>query len=268
MEKQDQPEQNQPNNEEEVIVTHSLESDMKALGVDVEEVQEETSEESIGEEPQKEEAEKKPKKTRSQRRIERQQDTIKELEAKLEKKESTPVVEKEELDIDDFENYDEYEEALEKQEEKSTEPEEEGTELTQRDKDIGYLFEDGAEEYEDFDKLVGADDLAISQDMLSEIIDSDKSVDLAYHLATHKDKAKEIAGMTPSKMRRELIKIELSLNNEKPKLVRQSKAPEPISPVTGISIKGKSLNDDDLSFEEHSRLLEEARGVSIPGGFI
>jgi hypothetical protein len=70
-------------------------------------------------------------------------------------------------------------------------------------------------------------------------------------------------------MQRELIKLELELEtgNKKAKTVRTTKAPEPIKPVSGGSATAKSLNDDNLTFEEHEALLNAQRKQTA-GGFI
>ena len=260
-------------NEDTGIVTHSLESDMKDLGVTVDE-------ESI--EPvqaQKEEVIKEqPKKmTRKERRVQKlanENKKLKERLAEVESKQSEQTVKEEvsEINIDDYDSFDDYEKALQEQEktlkEKDTAQKEELTESNLDYEAQQDMLEDGIEDYEDFEKLVTAPDLALTEDVLSIVLESDTASDIAYYLATHKDETREIAEMTPRKMQKALLKIEMKLEaSPKQKSVQTTNAPEPIKPVSGQSVKGKSLNDSDLSYEEHEALLN-ARTANNAGGFI
>jgi len=253
---------------------HSNESDMKKLGIDVEEQESSEVKPDAEVEPQKEEAvkteEKKPKKSRAQRKIERQNRELKqaneriaELESKPQAKEDAPI-----LDADDFEDYDEYLEALASQDEEPKPKEaEKKEEKPQADNRIDDMFEDGIEDHEDFDKLVRDKDLKISEPLLNEILEAENPSDVAYYLATNKELSEKISSMTPRQIAKEVVKIELILEDKPQKSVQVSKAPEPITPLEGNSSKQKSLNDDNLSFEDHEALLNK-RAVANAGGFI
>ena len=259
------------------IEVHSIETDLKMLSDKEESMQEsmttETTEvdesENVEDKP-KEDAKEEPKeetkrKSRSQRKIEKQAKELKELREQVQKQESSESEEDADNtpDIDDFETFEEYEKAL-----KVHESEEE-TEATnpEMDNKVEELFEYGEEDYENFTELVRADDLAYSEDMLEFTVNSDKGTDLAYYLATHKDKAREIAGLDHRDMEKALLRIEISLEDGTQKKVQTTKAPKPITPVTGSSATSKSLNDENLSFEEHEALLN-AQKTKSAGGFI
>ena len=256
------------------ITTHSLESDMADLGVGVDEESIETVQ------TQKEVVvEEEPKKlSRRERRLQKQANENRELRervAELESKQSEQPAKEDvpEINIDDFESYDDYVKALEKQEESpkeeaKTEPKKSNTETVLDEEAQQDMLEDGIEDYEDFEELVMADDLALTEDVLSHVLESESSSDIAYYLATHKDETRDIAKLSPRKMAKAILKIEMKLESSpKQKAVRTTKAPEPIKPVSGNSVKGRSLNDDDLSFEQHEALLN-GRATSNAGGFI
>lgn len=251
------------------IVIHSLESDMKDLGIGVDE---ESIEDTV--QPQKEVVvEEEPKKlSRRERRIKKQANENRELRerlAELESKQSEQPAKEDvgEIDIDDFESYDDYVKALDEQDKKASEPKQE-TETVLDFEAQQNMLEDGVEDYENFEELVMADDLALTENVLGLVLEADNASDIAYYLATHKDETRNIASMSPRQMAKAITKIEVKLENQpKQKVVRATKAPEPISPVSGQSVKGRSLNDDDLSFEQHEALLN-AQTRSNAGGFI
>ena len=251
------------------IETHTLETDMEALGIDVEE--------SIVEEPdaaqkQQEEQHKQPKKSRAQRTIERLKRENKALREapQQEAKPETVKADAKEIDINDFENYDDYLVALEESE--NAAPQKEATkaepEAKGQDTRVNDLFEDGEEDFENFRELVSAEDLKLSQPMLEEVLEYDNPAAMAYYLATHKDLSAKIAGMSTRQMQRELVKIELELGDEpENKVVRHTNAPDPINPIDGQSAEAKSLDDDNISFEQHEKLLN-AKTRKQSGGFL
>ena len=262
------------NNEEDTgIVTHSLESDMELMGVGVDE----ESKQEV--QPVKEVVvEEEPKKlSRKERRNQRQANENKELRekvAKLESKQTEQPAKEEasEINIDDFESYDDYVKALEEQEvtpkEKVVEPKESKTETVLDVEAQQDMLEDGIEDYENFEELIMANDLALTENVLGLVLDTENSSDVAYYLATHKDETRDIAEMTPKKMAKAILKIEMKLEESpKQKSVQTTTAPEPISPVSGQSVKGRSLNDEGNSFEQHEALLN-AQTTSNAGGFI
>jgi len=269
--------------EETGIVVESVEDDMRNLGIDVPESKPDEEAEGTAAIPEaKEEGEKPKKKSRAQRKIERQAREIKELKEQRDQ-ESNPKKDKEEIEVkgvidvaeinvDDFENYDSYKEALDKAEEvakskaEATKPE--GKKSEELNTRISDMREDGIEDYDNFEEVLTNPDFPLTETVLEAITQSDVSADLAYYLGTHLDKAQEIAQMDEKGLAKALMRIEIELENKPAKAVRTTKAPEPIKPVGGgNSSEQKTLNDDDLSYEEHEALLNSRQQASA-GGFL
>ena len=253
------------------ITTHSLESDLRDLGI----VEESPTEETAEDVPEPKEESKKL--SRKERRVQKLANTNKELREKVAELESKQVVqpakeEVSEINIDDFENYDDYLKAVNEQEgtkkEEVVKPKESET-VTILDTELQQeMLEDGIEDYKDFEELVMADDLALTENVLELVLDTENSSDVAYYLATHKEETLKIANMTPEKMARAILKIEVVLESSpKKKAVQTTNAPKPITPVGGKSAKATSLNDENLSFEQHEALLN-AQPLAHSGGFI
>lgn len=108
--------------------------------------------------------------------------------------------------------------------------------------------EKASERYPDFHSVVSNPTLRINDGMAEFISESDAGADLAYFLGKNPSKAAEIAGMSPMKAARELVRIESELA-AKPK-PKPSNAPEPISPV-GVRGKASSSSlpsdNDDIN---------------------
>ena len=129
------------------------------------------------------------------------------------------------------------------------------------------MLEDGTDQYEDFEEMVMADDVAINEEVLSVVLESENPSDMAYYLATHKEETRKIAGMTLKQKEKALLRIEVKLEGKPAKTVRTTKAPEPITPVSGQSVTSKKLGDEGLTFEEHAALLRK-HSVPNPSGFL
>lgn len=212
------------------------------------------------EEVKKEENTEPPKKSRSQRRIEKQNQEIKNLKAELEaKQESKPKEVKEEAkepNAEDFEEFDDYEEALKKFEEKKVKPKEEVK--PKADARIANMQKDGREQHKDFDKLVSAKDFPLTQEVLNEVLETDVPADVLYHLANNKKLAKKIADLDKKGIQRELIKIELKLEEKPTKEVKVTKAPEPINPLNGGTETVRTL-ETTKSYNEYERLRNQTK---------
>ena len=275
-----QNEENKDQNIESIndgIVVESIEDDMKRLGIESDE-QESNDGEDKGEsqeEPKKEEAktEKKPKKSRAQKKIERQAREIKELKANANQepiREDQHEQEDDEPKVEDFEDYDDYLDALEEQSSKK-EDKKVVTPVevkSQPDTRIQDMLEDGNEDYDNFQELVEAPDLALTQGLLNLVLEAEAPADVAYYLASNKNETKELAKLSKRQQEKAILKMELKLENgEEKKEVKQSKAPEPINPLNGGSNSAKTINDDDLSYEDHEKLLNSKRTKSV-GGFL
>lgn len=227
------------------IVIETAQDDIKNAGIVIDEpkMQESKPEKEAKEEAPKEE--KPQKKSRAQRKIERQNQEIRDLKQeneKLAKQESKPKKVKEEVsepNAEDFETYEEYEEALASHKKQAVveEPEKDKPQ-PKEDKRIANMREDGAEDYEDFNEKVSDPQLPLTQTMLNEALDTESPQDIVYYLASNKDITKKIASMSEDKQKREILKIEVLLEQKekepkKEDKVRVSKAPEPINPLNG-----------------------------------
>lgn len=267
------------------IVVHTLETDMADLGIETEsaestetETQETTEEgtpEKVEEKEVKEEEPVKKKETRAQRRIRRQQEENKRLKAELEELKTQKEQEEEEpnpeeIDIDDYESYDDYTEALAKAEEKpAKEPvKEEKEPVPFSQESLDDMFEDGNEDYKDFESKVKNPELVVSQQLLAEVLKMESPSDVLYALAAEPDKLKELSTLeSQHDLIVELARVKPIKETAEKKAPAETKAPEPINPVNGSSIKGLTLDDDDLTFEQHAELLAKTQ-THQRGGFI
>lgn len=284
-------EQTKIDNQDNGIVVESVEDDMRTYGVDVQESkgEEEAANPEAATDTPKEDEQKPKKKSRAQRKIERQARELKEKEEEIERlrsksqesnQEEKPGKEDAaEIDIDDFETYEEYKAAVDKAEEvantkadatetKDKEEKPENGLPKELNTRIADMTEDGQEDYDNFDEVVRNPELPLTQTVLEAITVSEQAADIAYYLGTHLDRAKKLAAMDKRAMDKEILRIEIELEKKPNKVVRTTSAPDPINPVNGgNSSKGKSLDDKDLSYEEHEALLNQGRSYA-KGGFL
>lgn len=112
----------------------------------------------------------------------------------------------------------------------------------------------GREAHDDFDDVVGNEDIPISEAMQVVIIESEKAAELVYHLGKNPEEAARISKLTPLQAARALGKIEATFSEEtptptpKPKPV--STAPAPVKPVSTRSATG-GKNPDDMDAHEY-----------------
>jgi hypothetical protein len=89
----------------------------------------------------------------------------------------------------------------------------------------------------------------ISQDVAEAIVESDKSALLAYHLANHPEKLRELNALSGTRLARALGRLEGEVR--RPAAKKQTTAPAPLSPVKGGASPAKSESDmaksDDVS---------------------
>ncbi len=103
----------------------------------------------------------------------------------------------------------------------------------------------GNEKYEDFDEIVG--DIKPTSPWSVAIMQAENADDIAYFLGTHLKEAQRIASLDPVSQIREIGRLEAKLAADPPKPKGISKAPAPITPVTGVSVSASnepSENDD------------------------
>ena len=87
--------------------------------------------------------------------------------------------------------------------------------------------------YTDYDAVVTAPDVPITDAVVEIVMQSDVGADVAYHIASNKALAAEISAMSPIEAARAIGRIEAQISAPKPRTT--STAPEPISPVKGTA---------------------------------
>lgn len=164
----------------------------------------------------------------------------------------------------DFATYDEYIDALtdfkvdqrlKTYEQEHTGNEEQGR-LEQEEADFQQRMEVGKERYKDFDDIVRDPTVPITGVIVSAFRDSDIAADIAYYLATHRKETAAMSRMTPTRIGREIGKIETKLEAEfgdKPPAVppKKTKAPAPIKPTGGNRASGISKDPNNMTHEEY-----------------
>lgn len=200
-------------------------------------------------------------KSRAQKRIEtlvqEKHDLVRQLE---EAKASKVTPSKAELNPDDFEDYDDYLEAVEKTKSK---------EVTKETKTIddGQLvvdqakenFEDAREKYEDFDDKVNAMPI-LTVDMLRVLNDSDDAGELVYYLANNPKEARALSQLPLGKMAIEIGKLEIKMTlpkTEKPIVKKVTTAPDPVEPVGGSNMPARRPEDATSQAEYEAMRLNQ-----------
>jgi hypothetical protein len=107
---------------------------------------------------------------------------------------------------------------------------------------ITEAFEEARKKYKDFDEVF-TDDVPISSAMVDSLLLLDNMADVAYYLGQNVSKAGAIAKMSKMAAAMELQRIALELQNKK-----ASRSPAPIEPVRGTNIN-KSL--ENMSYAEY-----------------
>lgn len=103
--------------------------------------------------------------------------------------------------------------------------------------------------------------MALSDFMLSAVVDEDNAAEVLYHLGTNPKEAAKIAALPPRQQIKEIGKLSARLSiqgEEKPKV---SQAPEPIKPIGAKGKVVKAVQDmDDNEFAEYRRKIRAQRG--------
>jgi hypothetical protein len=95
----------------------------------------------------------------------------------------------------------------------------------------------------------------IHDDLIDEIVSSDKSPLLAYHLAKNPDKLRELNHMSAREMAREIGRLEGTL--KMPEGKKQTTAPPPPSNLRGGAAPHTKLEDVSDMGEFASRLMKD-----------
>lgn len=117
--------------------------------------------------------------------------------------------------------------------------------------------EEAKARYADFDAVVTAPDVPITQDMANLLALSDMGADMAYHLGTNKHQAAQLAQMPAAELVGAMQMLENFVSANAPRPRTQSKAPEPISPVKGKATAMKAI--EEMSVAEYRAAREAGK---------
>ena len=207
------------------------------------------------EEVKDEEAKPKAKKSRSQRRIEtlsaekkKAAERIAELEAQIGAKNETKT--DAEIDPADYDDFEDYEKAVEASKKPKKEVKEKQKELSpdyvKAMEDLQTKFDDGADKFEDFDEKTQNQDLKITEHMVIAFNEIDNPVDAVYYYASNPEDAEKISKMTPAKQMLSVVKKAEMLAKKPTK--KTTNAPDPIETVGNEGEFSKDVNQ--MSFKE------------------
>jgi hypothetical protein len=236
---------------------------------------EESGDDATAELEETEAAEKPQKKNRVQKRID---EVVRERETERRAKEAlqreldelkNPKPESSGPQEEDFDTYDEYLDAVEEfdkqpaKTDKSAEKQKSESAaiaaLTPAQETARVVIQEAVSASEDkpsdFEAVAFAEDVPISPSMLEVISECDDPVKVLYHLGKNKDLAATIANSSLAKQAREIAKIDLTATVTKPKPVKVTNAPDPISPVNGADAQQKPVSE--MSFSEYETFRNE-----------
>lgn len=117
--------------------------------------------------------------------------------------------------------------------------------------------EDAATRYADFEQVVTAPDVSITDSMVQLMQLSDVGADIAYHLGTHKEQAAALARMPVSELAGAMQMLEHFVSSNAPRPRTQSNAPQPISPVKGKATSMKAI--EEMSVAEYRAAREAGK---------
>ncbi len=178
--------------------------------------------------------------------------------------------------IEDFEDHDEYVAALaahksaelmdnrrvaelerEAEERKQTQQALHQRQIAEAQANWDAQVEDAQERYADFDSVITAPDVPITQDMADLLKLSDVGADMAYHLGTNKQQAAALAQMPPAELTGAMRMLEQFVSTQAPKPRTQTQAPEPVNPVKGSASAMKAV--EDMSLAEYRAAREAGK---------
>ena len=115
---------------------------------------------------------------------------------------------------------------------------------------------------EDFDAVALSPDVPVTGEMLEALAECEDPGKVLYHLGRNPDVAENIAGKTPIQQAKAIAKLELTVDNAKPKKpVKTPNAPDPITPVSGSDAQKKSLSEmTQAEYEAEMNARERSGG--------
>ena len=132
-------------------------------------------------------------------------------------------------------------------------------------------LETARQRYSDYDDVVETADVTVNDDVTGAILDSEVGPEIVYYLAQHPDEAVQLNAMrSPVALGRALGKIEAKLlppssetdtsQESPPSSEPPSRAPEPITPVSGTTPGNVNRPTDQLPYRDYrARRLKELR---------
>jgi len=219
--------------------------------------------------------------TRQKRELERQLKAEREGKQGGKSTNESSTQEKAEPEADQYDNYDDYLEALAnyygdedddkgdnaQQDSKKSETDkgndaegesESDPELESAMDEINDSFEDAREKYSDFDEVVLSDEVPVTRDMAIAISNTDEPGDIAYQLGNNRQEAQRIAGLSATQQAIEIGKIEATLAKQGgPKIPskKTTQAPDPVEPVGGGGPPAK--DPAEMSFDEFEKHMNQ-----------
>lgn len=253
--------------EEPKAETQPPKEEPKAESEDVVDAEAETH--KVNESEEDEDAEPKRKKGGFTRKLEKLEAKLAEYEAKFAQKQE-PVEQKAEMPSDkpkseDYENYDEFLEALTdwkveqvaKKNEAKTKEDSYRRQMEALAESYKVKAEQLAKQIPDFEQVIEECDIPVTNVMQQALLESDMGPEVAYYLAKNPEQAEKASKMGLVELNKFIGRIEERLESQKSQKVvkKQTQAPAPISPLgNGKTAKAWSLNDPDIPYEEYVKL--------------
>ena len=168
--------------------------------------------------------------------------------------------------IENFDDVEKYAEAREKyareQERKTLETERQTKANREEMENLVSSWEKKAErgegKYEDWEEIVG--ELKPSSPLHAAIMEADNGEDIAYYLGKNLEEAKRIVALSPRAQIREIGKLETKLAAEPPKPRAPSKAPAPITPITGTKAAEVAEVKDGMTYQDFVKVINRQLG--------
>lgn len=119
----------------------------------------------------------------------------------------------------------------------------------------------GEEKYDDWEEKVGT--LKPTAPFIAALMEADNGEDIAHYLGSHPKEAQRIAGLQPLSQVREIGKLEAKLSSKTVEPKVPSKAPAPITPLTGTapstSNEPSEQDDTDAWIKKRQRQVHGRR---------
>ena len=173
--------------------------------------------------------------------------------------------------LDDFEDYDQYTEALGEWAAEKTLAKREFAEQQKKANEakqaVAKTYQERVEvartKYPDWDEVVAVNDVNLLNSTIDAIVESEQGPDISYHLLTNPSEAARIKGLSPIQQIKEIARLEAKFSSAPTAPVKRvSQAPTPINALGG-SDKGimdiDKLDGDEWAKAERERVRKLGR---------